>query len=80
MDRPFMRVIWLGQVAQEHCCGSDVLTGLSEVWRIDPSVRGVALDQTCVTLGAACRSMRVGRSVVRRACMRSRWLMRPLLS
>ena len=80
MDRLFMRVVRLGQAAQEHCRGGDVLTGPSELRGIGPPIHGVALDLTGVTPGAARRSMRMGRSVVRRARWRSRWLVQPLLS
>ena len=80
VDRPFARVVWLEQAAQEHCRGSNVLTGLSELRGIGPPNRGVALDLTGVTPSAVCRSMRMERSVVRRARWCSQWLMRPLSS
>ena len=80
MDRLFMRVVRLGQAAQKHCRGGDVLVRPREMRGIVPPVHGVALDLTGATLGAARRSMRMGRSVVHRACWRSRWLMQPLLS
>ena len=80
MDHLFLRVIRLEQATQKHCRSGDVLTGLSELWGIVPPIHGVALDPTGVTSGAARRSMRMGRSVVRRARWRSRWLVQPLLS
>ena len=80
MGRLFMRVVRLGQVAQKHCRGGDVLTGPSELWGIGPPVHGVALDLTGTTPGAARRSTHTGRSVVRRARWHSWWLMQPLLS
>ena len=80
MDRLFMRVLRLGQVAQKHCRSGDVLIGPSELWGIVPPVHGVALDLTGMTPGAARRSMRMGRSVVRRALWHSWWLVQPLLS
>ena len=58
----------------------DVLIGPSELWGIVPPVHGVALDPTGATLGAARWFMCTGRSVVRRARWRSRWLMQLLLS
>ena len=67
MDRLFLGVVRLGKAAQKHCCGGDVLTGPSELWGIVPPIHGVALDLKGVTPGAARRSMRTGRSVVRRA-------------
>ena len=79
MDRLFMRVVWLGQATQKHCCSGDVLTGPSELWGIGPPVYGVALDLTGVTPGAARWSMRTGRSVVRRARWRRQRLVQPLL-
>ena len=75
-----MRVVWLGQTAQKHCCGGDVLIGPSELWGIVPLVHGVVLDSMGATLGVACRFMRTGHSVVRRAHWRSRRLVQPLLS
>ena len=75
-----MRVVWLRQAAQKHCRGSDVLIGPSELWGIVPPVHGVVLDPTGVTPGAARRSTRMGRSVVRRALWHSWWLVQPLLS
>ena len=80
MDHLFMRVVRLGQAAQKHCRGGDVLIGPSKLWGIVPLIHGVALDLTGVTPGAARLSMRTGRSVVRRACWRSWWLVHPLLS
>ena len=80
MDRLFMRVVRLGQAAQKHCHGGDVLVRPSEVRGIVSPVHGAALDLMGVTPGAAHRSMRMGRSVVRRARWRSRWLMQPMLS
>jgi len=80
VDRLFMRVIRLGEAAQKHRHGDDVLIGLSELWGIIPPVHGVVLDPTGVTPGAVCRSMRTERSVGRRACWRSRRLVQPLLS
>ena len=79
MDHLFMRVVRLGQAAQKHCHIGDVLTGPSELWGIVPPIHGVALDPMGTTPGAARRSMRMGRSVVRRACWHSRWLVQPLL-
>ena len=80
MDRLFMRVIRLGQATQKHYRGGDVLIGPSELWGIVPPVHGVVLDPTGVTPGAARRSTRTGRSVVRRVRWRNQWLMQPLLS
>ena len=65
VDRPFARVVRLGQAAQEHCHGGNVLTGPSELWGIGSPIRGVALDLTGATPGAIRQSMRTGRSVVR---------------
>ena len=36
MDYLFMRVVRLGQAAQKHCRGGDVLIGPSELWGIVP--------------------------------------------
>ena len=80
MDRLFMRVVGLRQAAQKHCHGGDVLTGSSELRGIGPPIYGVVPDLMGVPLGAARQSLRVGRSVVRRACRRSWWLVQPLLS
>ena len=80
MDRMFLRVVRLGKTAQEHCRNGDVLIGPSKLWGIVPPIHGVALDPTGVTPGAARRSMRTGRSVVRRVRWRSWRLMQPLLS
>ena len=80
MDRPFARVVRLGQAAQEHYRGGNVLTGPSELWGIGPSIRGVALDLTGATPSALHRSTRMGRGVARQARWRSLWLMRPLSS
>ena len=78
MDRLFARVVRLEQAAQEHCHDGNVLAGLSELRGIGSPIWGVALDPTGVTPGAVRRSMRAGRSVVRRARWRSWWPMRPL--
>ena len=79
MERLFTRVVRLGQAAQEHCRGDNVLTGPSELQGIGPPNQGVALDLTGATPSAVRRFMRTGRSVVRRARWCSRWLMQPLL-
>jgi len=65
VDRSFARVVWLGQVTQEHCRGGNVLAGPSELRGIGPPIWGVVLDLTGVTPSAAIRSMRTGRSVAR---------------
>ena len=78
VDRMFTRVVRLGQAAQEHYRGGNVLTGPCELWGVGPSIRGVALDLTGATPSTVRRSARVGRSVTRRACWRDWWLMRPL--
>jgi len=65
VDRLFARVVRLGQAAQEHCRGGNVLTGLSELRGIGPPNRGVALDLTGATPSTVRRSMHTGRSVVR---------------
>ena len=75
MDRLFMRVVRLGQAAQKHCRGGDVMIGSSELWGMIPPIHGVVLDPMGVTPGAARRSTRTGRDMVRRACWRSRGLM-----
>ena len=75
MDHLFMRVVRLGQAAQKHCRGGDVLVHPSEVRGIVPPIHGVVLDPTGVTLGAARRSTRTGHNVVRRARWRGRWMM-----
>ena len=80
MDCPSVRVVWLGQVTQEHWRDDNVLTGPSELWGVGPPNRGVALELTGATPSAARRSMRTGHSVVRRACWCSWWLVRPLSS
>ena len=80
MDCPLTRVIRLGQATQEHCRGGNVLTSPSELWGIGPPNWGVALDPTGATPSAVRRSMRMGRSVVRRARWRSWWLVPPPLS
>ena len=80
MDRPFVRVVRLGQAAQEHCRGGNVLTGPSELRGITAPNRGVALDLTGATPSVVRRSMRIGRSVVRQARWCGRWLMQPLSS
>ena len=80
VDHLFVRVVRLGQATQEHYRGGNVLTGLSKLRGIGPPNRGVALDLTGVTPSAIRRSMRTGRSVVRRARWCGRWLMRPLSS
>ena len=80
MDCLFMRVIWLGQAAQKHCHGGDVLVRPSEVQGIGPPVHGVVLDLTGATPSAARRSTCTGRNEVRLAWWRSRWLMQPPLS
>ena len=67
MDRPFARVVRLGQAAQEHCHGGNVLTGPSELRGIGPPIRGVALDLMGTTPSAVHRSTRMGRSVAHRA-------------
>ena len=72
MGHLFMRVVRLGEVAQKHCRGGDVLTGPSELWGIGPPVHGVALDLTGATPGAARRATRMWRSVLRRA-RQHRW-------
>ena len=78
MDRLFTRVVRLGQAAQEHCHGGNVLAGPSELQGIGSPIQGVALDLTGATPGVVRRSMRAGRGVVRRARWRSWWLMWPL--
>ena len=78
MDHPVARVVRLGQATQEHCRGGNVLIGPSELRGIGSPIWGVALDPTGVTPGAVRRSMRAGRSVVRRAHWHSWWPMRPL--
>ena len=80
MDHLFLGVFRLEKAAQKHYRSGDVLIGPSELWGIVPPVHGVALDPTSVTPGAAHRFMRTGRSVVRRARWRNRWLVQPLLS
>ena len=80
MGRLFVRVVRLGQVVQKHCRGGDVLTGPSELWGTGLPVHGVALDLMGATPGIARRSMRTGRSVVRRARWHSWWLVQLLLS
>ena len=60
-----MRVVQLGQVAQEHCRGGNVLTGLGELRGISPPNRDVALGLTDATPSAVHWSMRTGRSMVR---------------
>ena len=80
MDRLFARVVRLGQDVQEHRCGSNVLTSLSKLRGISPPNWGVALDLMGATPSTIRRSMRTGRSVVRRARWCSQWLMRPLSS
>jgi len=62
----------LWNAAQKHRRNGDVLANSSELWGIIPPVDDVALDLAGVTPGAARRVMRMGRSVVRRACWR-RW-------
>ena len=79
-DCLFLGVIPLGKAAQKHYRSGDVLASPNELWGIVPPVHDVALDPMGATLGAARRSMRMGRSVVRRARWHSRWLMQPLLS
>ena len=80
MDRLFMRVVRLGQAAQKHCRGGDVLIGPSELWGIVPPIHGVVLDPTGMTLGTVPWSTCTGHNVVRRARWHSWWLVQPLLS
>ena len=80
MDCSSTRVIQLGKVMQEHCRGGNVLTSPSELQGIGPPNQGVALGLMGTTLSTARWSMRLGRSVVRRAHWCSWWLMQPLLS
>ena len=60
-----MRVVRLGQAAQKHCYGGDVLIGPSELWGIVPPIHDVVLDLASVTLDAAHRFMHTRCSVVR---------------
>ena len=80
MDHLFMRVVQLGQAAQKHCRGSDVLIASSELWGTVPPIHGVVLDPTSVTPGVARWFMRAGHSVVCRARWRSHRLVQSLLS
>ena len=60
-----MRVVRLGQAAQKHCRGGDVLVRLSKVRGIDPPVHGVVLDPMGATPSNARRPTRTGRNEVR---------------
>ena len=80
VDRPFPRVVRLGQAAQEHCRGGNVLTSPSELRGIGPFNWDVALGLTGVTPGVARRVMRTGRIVVCRARRRKWQLVLPPLS
>ena len=80
VDRLFVRVIRLGQTAQEHFRGGNVLTGPGELRGIGPPNQGVALDLAGVTPSTIRRSMRTERSVVHRARWYGRWPMQPLSS
>ena len=80
MDCLLLGVDRLGKATQKHHCSGDVLASQSELWRIVSSILDVALDLAGTTLGAACRVMRTGHIVVRRA-RRRRWrLVLPPLS
>ena len=80
VDHLFMRVVRLGQAAQKHCRGGNVLVRPSKVWGIIPPIHGVVLDPMGTTPSAARRPMRTGRNEVRRAWWRNLWLMQPPLS
>ena len=63
VDRLLLGVDGLGNVAQKHCCSSDVLASPSKLWEIIPLVYDVVLDLAGATPSAARRVMRTGRSV-----------------
>ena len=68
VDRPLLGVDGLGNAAQKHCRSGDVLASPSKLWGIVPPIHGVALDPMGATLGTTRRFMRMGSSMVRRAC------------
>ena len=66
VDLPLPGVDGLGNAAQKHRHGSNVLAGPSELWGIVPLIHDVMLDLAGVTLGATRRVMRMGRNVLYR--------------